>query len=172
MTVETPSFGKLKVIVVDDNDHMRRLLQSMLAAFGFKHVVGETNGQTGFSAIKTVRPDLLLTDFSMRPVDGAEFVRMIRVLPDRLAWMPVIMITGHGERYYVERARDAGVNELLTKPVTARDLYLRIVEVIERPRLFIRSPSFIGPDRRRKIVGGHPRRRKTDFEEVEEAKSL
>jgi len=74
------------------------------------------------------------------------------------------MITGHGERQYVERARDAGVTEFLIKPVTPRGLFLRIQEVIERPRPFVKSPAFIGPDRRRRHTSSEtiPKRRESD----------
>jgi two-component system, chemotaxis family, chemotaxis protein CheY len=161
-----PAFDKLKVVVVDDNDHMRSLLHSMLHAFGIRTVIGSADGKSGFATVQSAKPDFVLTDYSMQPVDGTEFVRMIRALPEPMAYLPVIMVTGHGERHYVERARDSGVTEVLTKPVTARDLYLRIMDVIERPRPFVKSPSFVGPDRRRKILRSDscPKRRKSDFE--------
>jgi DNA-binding response OmpR family regulator len=74
------------------------------------------------------------------------------------------MVTGHSERHYIEQARDAGVTEFLSKPITARALYLRIMEVIERPRQFVRAPTFAGPDRRRKTLPHFAKRRSTDHE--------
>ena len=135
---------------VDDNEHMRNLLRAMLFAFGFKSVQSEEDGRAALSAMHILKPDIVVTDYSMHPVDGIEFVKGVRALNSPMAWTPVIMVTGHKERHYVERARDAGVTELLSKPVTARDLFLRIKEVIERPRPFIKAPSFLGPDRRRR----------------------
>src|SRR5262249_31304636 len=137
-------------LVVDDNEHMRNLLRAMLFAFGFKRVQGEENGKTALAALPQLQPDLIVTDYSMHPVDGIEFVKAVRALNSPVSWIPIIMVTGHKERHYVERARDAGVSELLSKPVAARDLFLRIREVIERPRPFIKAPGFNGPDRRRK----------------------
>ena len=60
--------------------------------------------------------------------------------------------------------RDAGVTEFLVKPFNARDLYRRIVQIIERPRQFVRSEDFFGPDRRRKRESNYagPRRREED----------
>jgi two-component system chemotaxis response regulator CheY len=160
------AFDKLKVVVIDDNSHMRTLLLSILYAFGFKTLVGEANGKSGFAAVQSIKPDFILTDFSMHPVDGVEFVKMIRACPGPMAWVPIIMITGHGERRYIERARDAGITELLTKPFTPKDLYLRVVEVVERPRPFVKSPLFIGPDRRRKklALGSITKRRSSDYD--------
>ena len=99
---------KLKVVVIDDNEHMRTLLRAMLTGLGFRHIHVEENGKAGFAALQKVKPDLVLTDFSMQPVDGVEFVRMVRGLNSPLAWVPVIMITGHNERHYIEQARDSG----------------------------------------------------------------
>jgi two-component system, chemotaxis family, chemotaxis protein CheY len=162
-----PAFDRLKVVVIDDNHLMRSLLHSMLYAFGIRTIIGSADGKSGFATVRSVKPDFVLTDFSMEPVNGVEFVRMIRALPEPMAYLPIIMVTGHGERHYIERARDAGVTELLTKPVTARDLYIRIMDIVERPRKFIESPSYIGPDRRRKPLreGTYPKRRQTDFED-------
>jgi YesN/AraC family two-component response regulator len=161
-------FEKLKVVIIDDNKHMRQLLHAMLAAFGVKHVYESANGRTGLASVQAVKPDFVLTDFAMYPVNGVEFVRMVRSLHGPIAWVPVIMVTGHRERHYVETARDAGITELLCKPVSPRDLYARIVEVVERPRAFVKSHVFIGPDRRRKrLHGEHHKRRHSDLEDLE-----
>jgi FixJ family two-component response regulator len=65
-------------------------------------------------------------------------------------YLPIIMLTGHAERSAVETARDAGVNEFLTKPVSAEKLYSKIHTLIETPRVFVRSGDYFGPDRRRR----------------------
>ena len=157
------AFEKMKIVVVDDNKHMRQLLHAILSAFGVKCVQECGNGRTGLAAVRTLEPDIVLTDFAMHPMDGVEFVRAVRNLHGPLAWVPIIMVTGHGEKRYIERARDAGVSELLCKPVSPRDVFSRIVEVVERPRPFVKSAQFIGPDRRRKnLPGGFPKRRRTD----------
>lgn len=166
MVAAVPAFDKLRVVVIDDNEHMRILLHSMLTAFGIRTVVGASNGKSGFTIVQSVRPDFVVTDFAMHPVDGVELVKMIRSLPGPMSYLPIIMCTGHGERHYIERARDSGITEFLSKPVTARDLYVRIMEVIERPRQFVKAPTFIGPDRRRKKMPfwQTPKRRASDQE--------
>ena len=161
-------FEKLKVVIIDDNKHMRQLLHAMLSAFGIKHVYESANGRTGLASVQAVKPDFVLTDFAMYPVNGVELVRMVRSLHGPIAWVPIIMVTGHRERHYIETARDAGITELLCKPVSPRDLYARIVEVVERPRAFVKSQVFIGPCRRRKkLHGEHHKRRHSDLADVE-----
>jgi two-component system, chemotaxis family, chemotaxis protein CheY len=164
--VAASGLQKIKILIIDDNDHMRRLLRAMLYAFGFKNVHGEEDGRGGFAALQRIKPDIVVTDYAMHPVNGVDFVMMVRALPAPMAWIPVIMVTGHNERHYVERARDAGITELLCKPVTAKNLFLRIREVIERPRQFVRAPEFAGPDRRRKRLPPSMvmKRRHSDFD--------
>ncbi len=63
------------------------------------------------------------------------------------------MLTGHPELHRVIESRDAGINEFLAKPLSAKALYQRIVTIIENPRPFIRTENYFGPCRRRKNVG-------------------
>src|SRR5206468_1343556 len=71
---------------------------------------------------------------------------------------------GYSARPRVERARDTGATEFLAKPFRAGDLYARIEQLIEKPRQFVETPVFFGPDRRRKRVRDRaaPKRRAMD----------
>jgi DNA-binding NtrC family response regulator len=70
--------------------------------------------------------------------------------------IPVIMITGHSTVRRVAEARDVGVSEFLSKPVTARGVIERINRVVENPRPFVRSGDYFGPDRRRREDPHYP----------------
>jgi DNA-binding response OmpR family regulator len=61
------------------------------------------------------------------------------------------MLTGHSEKKRVVAARDAGVTEFLAKPISAKGLYQRIVNVVANPRPFIKTKTYFGPDRRRNV---------------------
>jgi DNA-binding response OmpR family regulator len=105
----------------------------------------------------------------MKPMDGLEFTREIRLSKRSInPFMPIIMITGHTEKHRVEAARDAGVTEFLAKPITPHSLYSRLAEIVERPRAFVRSESYFGPDRRRKALEHYagPWRRHDDFQDL------
>jgi two-component system chemotaxis response regulator CheY len=65
--------------------------------------------------------------------------------------VPIIMLTGHSEKQRVVSARDAGVTEFLVKPISAKSLYDRIVNVVVNPRPFIKTNAYFGPDRRRNV---------------------
>jgi CheY-like chemotaxis protein len=109
--------------------------------------------------------DIVFTDLTMQPLDGIDFVRLLRNSPDSPNQMcPVIMITGHSTQKRVKEARDAGVTEFLAKPVTARGVIDRITRVVEHPRPFIRNEDYFGPDRRRRVDPSYsgPKRRSSD----------
>ena len=144
-------FDRLSMLVVEDTQPMQKLLVSVLEALGIKNVETATNGDDAFRAFSLRKHDIVLSDWSMDPIDGIELTRMIRKHPmsaNKLA--PVILITGYSAWSRVEEARDAGVTEFLVKPFTANDIARRITHVINRPRDFIETQDFFGPDRRRR----------------------
>lgn len=143
-------YEHLKALVVEDNPHMRALLRALLLGMGIGEAFEAADGQQAFGLLRRHKPDFVLTDLTMTPMDGIAFTRDLRTAansPD--PFLPVIMISGHTERARVTAARDAGVTEFLAKPVTARNLFLRIAEIVERPRPFVRCGEYFGPDRRR-----------------------
>lgn len=148
-----PIMSDLRVLIVDDNDHMRRLLRGILESLGIKQVRDVENGMVALNDSRLNLPDVIITDMMMAPIDGLEFSRMLRDDPTHPATrVPVMMITGFAEKQTVEAARDAGVSEFLAKPVTVDGVEARLRSVVENPRAFIRSNSFAGPDRRRRQV--------------------
>ena len=155
----------LTALIVDDNRHMTRLLHTLLVAYGLRDVHEASDGQSGIKVLKAVKPDFVLCDYDMKPINGIGFVKLVRRnCPPPLAWIPIIMITAHTELRRIQTARDAGITEALLKPVTPRNLYDRILQIIERPRRFVKTPEFAGPDRRRRRGAGYggPKRRFED----------
>ena len=139
------------MLLVDDNHHMRVLLTEILRAIGIRHVFEANDGAEALQVMRMQSVDIIMTDLSMQPLDGIDFVRLLRNSPDSPNPMaPVIMITGHSTQRRVAEARDVGVNEFLAKPVTARGVIERISKVIDYPRPYIRTKEYFGPDRRRR----------------------
>jgi len=165
-----PGFENLKALIVEDNAHMRALLRALLNSAGIKDVVEAGNGQMAIEILRERKSDLVLSDLAMKPMDGLEFTRYVRnndQSPN--PFVPIIMISGHTEKYRVEAARDAGVTEFLAKPITAHDLFARVAEIVERPRAFVRCAGYFGPDRRRRQNDDYPGpwRRKDDYQITE-----
>jgi len=144
-------YDLLRILLVDDNHYMRVLLAEILRAIGVTRIYEAHDGAEGLQMMRDHEIDVVMTDLSMQPLDGIDFVRLLRNSPDSPNQMaPVIMITGHSTFARVNEARDAGVNELLAKPLTARGVIERLHNAIERPRPFVRSADYFGPDRRRR----------------------
>lgn len=168
-------FNRISVLVVEDNQPMLEVAKSLLTAFGVGHVIGAQNGEIGYKRFCEYNPDMVIADWMMKPTDGISLTRMIRNDPaSPNPYVPVILMTGFSEKRRVFEARDAGVTEFLVKPFNARDLYKRIVQVIERPRQFVRADDFFGPDRRRKRNKEYegPLRRENDAAIVSKMKTM
>jgi CheY-like chemotaxis protein len=149
------NFSPLKVLIVDDNEFMRRLLREVLVALDCQpaNVRFAANGRDGLEALREVSADLIICDIKMAPMDGKQFTKYIRVNQGSAhAYIPVIICTGHTEIEHIRGARDAGANEILSRPITVNKLYERIRAIIEQPRSFVQSDSYNGPDRRRQDV--------------------
>ncbi|ATQ41919.1 response regulator [Caulobacter mirabilis] len=149
-------FESLKILLVDDNQHMRILLIEILRAIGIRRVLEANDGAEALQALRDHDIDIIITDLAMQPLDGIDFVRLVRLSPESPNPMcPIIMVTGHSTQRRVEEARDAGVNEFLAKPVTPRGVLERIGEIIDNARPFIRTDDYFGPDRRRRVDPDH-----------------
>ena len=158
-------FELLNILLVDDNHHMRVLLTEILRAIGVRQVFEANDGAEALHIMRSHQVDIIMTDLAMQPLDGLDFVRKLRNSPESPNPMaPVIMITGHSTQRRVTEARDVGVNEFLSKPVTARGVLERIARVVDNPRAFVRSADYFGPDRRRRSDPTYngPRRRIAD----------
>jgi len=146
---------KIRVLIVDDLEPMRDILEAILRNFGFEQIYKASDGEQAFSLFQREKPDLVITDWYMDGVDGLELTRWIRrskYSVNRV--VPIILMTGFSEKFRIANARDTGVTEILLKPFSAEDLAKRIMHVIDRPRDFIESIRFFGPDRRRRVVDG------------------
>jgi CheY-like chemotaxis protein len=153
--------ASLTFLVVEDSAYMRTILRTMLQGFGARRIVEAEDGASGLEAMDRANPDILILDWVMPILDGADMVRMIRNPQNPFAYIPVIMVTAHTERSRILEARKLGIHELLCKPISAKALYQRIASVILHPREFVRTPSYFGPAprairNRQKIWQAHP----------------
>jgi two-component system chemotaxis response regulator CheY len=162
--LKQPAFSGLSVLIVDDSKSMRNLIRTLLRTFGIDDVMEAGDGAAALELIQSHRRDLIITDLSMTPMDGVEFVRRLRQPgPGGHSLIPVLMISGHTELVHVKSALDAGVTEFLAKPVTAAALLLRIGSILARPKSVITVADYSGPDRRRSPTSiNQKRRRKGD----------
>lgn len=143
--------SQLYVMVVDDNEHARALVRTILYTLGVRNLKLCPDAETALAALSDFPADIVIVDWEMPGESGVDLTRKLRQDPNSPnPYIPIIMMTGHTERSRVLEARDAGVTEFLVKPISARLLCQRLHAVIEKPRPFVRAKNFFGPDRRRR----------------------
>ena len=139
-------------LVIDNKAYMRRMMKNVLETLGAKRIEEARDGADGLAAVKGLEPDIVLTGWRMKPVSGLDFLKAMRAQQSPVRFTPIIMITSETRREKVIEARNAGVTEYIAMPITAKAVFLRIREVIERPRPFVDIGVYFGPDRRRRAV--------------------
>jgi two-component system chemotaxis response regulator CheY len=145
-------FATIKVLIVDDEHYMRKVVRTMLVGIGVRTVYEAADGPAGLESIRSLTPDVVILDWEMPGLDGTGFARMVRS-PQTFPYpdVPIIMLTGHGERSRVIQAIQSGVNEFLLKPVSSKALQDRLVSVLTKPRDVLSAGDYYGP-RPRKLV--------------------
>jgi DNA-binding response OmpR family regulator len=162
---------KVHVLILDSSVHVTSLFKKMMEKFGFTNVFTANNGFHGVQILREVKINLIITDWHLNPINSAEkssnVISHTDILPvsgidfvKRLRWspaspnpyIPIIMFADTVEKMQVISARDAGINEICIKPLSAEELCQRIIAVIDNPRIFITASTYKGPCRRRKAL--------------------
>lgn len=128
-------FETLTVLVVDDSKHMRMLMQSLLHALGVHEILMASDGEEAWSKYLTHKPDVVITDAAMAPIDGFVLAQRLRNAEQETnSHIPIIMISAHTEMSAIKKAKDIGITEFIRKPLAARPLYERLLAVVNRPQ--------------------------------------
>jgi len=101
-----------KILVVDDEDYHRELMQKLLSKFGYE-VEAVESAEDAFSFLEREKFPVIITDLIMLEMDGIEFCRRIRETDNKTF---VIALTGHSELYDIDKLKEAGFDNHLTKP--------------------------------------------------------
>ncbi|WP_321393453.1 response regulator [Emcibacter sp.] len=131
------NFSNISILVVDDNENMVTLLQAMLTAFGTEQLKVAYSAQDALKIMRKWTPDLIITDWRMKPMGGYEFVKLMRSesnYPE--CFIPIIVVSAYSEITRVKEAQAVGVNQFLVKPVSPESLYRRIMWTIQHPFQF------------------------------------
>jgi two-component system, chemotaxis family, chemotaxis protein CheY len=142
----------LSILLVDDNHYMRKIVRTLLLNIGVRKVYEAGDGIAGLEALRIVMPDVVIIDWELPLLNGAEFVRIVRSpgvfpIPD----VPIIMLSSHGERSRVIEAVRIGVNEYLRKPVSAQALLDRLTAIVAKPRPVVQLGDYYGPEPRKLV---------------------
>ncbi|HEY2704582.1 MAG TPA: response regulator [Candidatus Dormibacteraeota bacterium] len=120
----------MKVLIVDDEPTVRKLLQRYLGEHGYEIAVAE-NGAEGVAAAREGGPDLILSDVSMPVMDGYELVRTVRADP-AMASIPIILLSAHRASDDMVEGYRSGADDYISKPVDVEVLRHKIDALLRR----------------------------------------
>ena len=122
----------LKVLVIDDDELLRRTIRFVLEDKGFQ-VLEAPDGSQGFDIASEAAPDIILLDIRMAEMNGFSTLQAIKGDP-LLQHIPIIMMTGMPTELSKKRSKQAGAEYFLTKPFSASHLIDLITMVPARTR--------------------------------------
>lgn len=123
-----------RILLVEDHEDNRNIYRTILEHYGYEVVIA-TDGQSGIRLAREARPDLVLMDLSIPVVDGWEATRLLKA-DGETSSIPIIALSAHALAEDRERARQAGCDGYLAKPVEPR----RVLEEVAR---FLGHPASV-----------------------------
>lgn len=141
-------FRLVQCLLADPSAYSRRLVKDALDIFDMRLVSEVATGAAVLTALRQSWFDVVLLDFHLPDLTGAEVTRQIRRAGTVWSEVPVVMVTSDTEPARVLESRDAGIHEFLARPFSPADLFLRVAYTLQNPRPFIHTAGYVGPDRR------------------------
>lgn len=121
----------MKILIVDDFSTMRRIIKNLLRDLGFSNTHEADDGLTALPILKKGDFQFLVTDWNMPGMAGIDLLKAVRE-DEKLAALPVLMVTAEAKRNQIVEAAQAGVNGYVVKPFTSSVLKLKIDKIFER----------------------------------------
>jgi two-component system chemotaxis response regulator CheY len=120
----------LKFLIVDDYSTMRRVVKNQLHELGYANVAEADDGSTALPQLQAGDVDFLITDWNMPGMHGLDLLKAVRE-HEKLAHLPVLMLTAEARREQIVTAVQAGVDGYVIKPFTAVTLKDKIEKILE-----------------------------------------
>lgn len=121
----------MKILIVDGLSTMRRIISNLLRDLGFNNIQETDDGNTALPMLQNGNVDFLVTDWNMPGMKGIDLLKAVRA-DEKLAALPVLMVTAESNREQIIEAAQAGVNGYIVKPFTAATLKEKIDKIFER----------------------------------------
>ena len=121
----------MKILIVDDFSTMRRIIKNLLRDLGFNNTQEADDGTSALPMLQNGRYGFLVTDWNMPGMTGIDLLKAVRA-DEKLAALPVLMVTAESNREQIIEAAQAGVNGYIVKPFTAVTLKEKIDKIFER----------------------------------------
>lgn len=129
-----------RMLIIDDNESAQRIIKAILRSWNVQDIRIASDGAEGLEILKSWTPNLIITDWSMGPMNGETFVTRLRnVKNGDLGKTPVLVVTGHSSGPVVKSALNAGANQIVAKPLEPNLLLFRIQWTLQDRRAFTQS---------------------------------
>jgi len=125
---------KINILVVDDMETIRRMVNSCLQELGAEHVFMDGNGELAWETLMGKRIDLIISDWDMPKVSGLDLLERVRGSEDH-KHIPFLMLTATTEKKKVVGAIEAGISDYLTKPFQPKELEYRVVKLLRKVKV-------------------------------------
>lgn len=119
-----------KILIVDDEEHIRELIRFNLEQKGYKTISAE-NGLDALGLVRSDNPQLVLLDVMLPGMDGYDVCKEIR-RDNSISSTPIIMITAKGEEFDKVLGLELGADDYITKPFSIRELVARVKAILRR----------------------------------------
>lgn len=142
--------SNVRFLLADDNEHMLKIVETIIRGFGACKLTTVRSEAEVNHAFQRTPPDIVICDYILDGKNICDIARGIRANDNSaVRFVPIILLTAHTSLSRITQARDAGVNVVCQKPIRARELFRRLVFVVDQPQPFVLSQTYVGPDRRR-----------------------
>ncbi len=146
MALINVNFKELKVLIVDDSRTARLIVKEVLNAISVTQVEMAEDGADAMAKLKTFPADIVLCDLHMAPLDGIEFMRLLRGAEDSPnPYLPVLMLTSDATERQLKNAFGAGVNDFMSKPISVGALRRKLHALYSSPLVFLRDGRYLKP---------------------------
>ncbi|PCH81823.1 MAG: hypothetical protein COB90_03035 [Hyphomicrobiales bacterium] len=135
----------LSILIIEDSENMSTLLRAMLQAFGARRISSTLTADTSADDLYHFRPDIIIMDWYLNSLRASEFMRKLRHKDNPHAGIPVIAITAETRKSVVIDALSFGVDNIMSKPLSAQSLYDRLLILVTEDRKIIRINDYVGP---------------------------
>ncbi len=121
----------LKILVVEDNEKIRKLLCNILGNVGFGNVYEAENGVAAWDVLTSQPVDIVLTDWMMPEMSGLELLKKVRTSSEDFSEIPILMITASDKSENILEAAKHKINGYVVKPFSVKTILTKIEEVLD-----------------------------------------
>lgn len=135
-------FDKFKgiILIVEDEPAIRNLIVRFLENCGYKNFITADNGKTAAEMLQMYQPDLIITDYKMPEMNGAEFYKIVRGNP-KFDFIPVIFLSAVSDNETILEQKNQGAVDYLTKPINKEELLVSVNTNMKKYMDFIEASS-------------------------------